>query len=31
GLANFRTLSGIRVDGVALQQNKAELTGLYAI
>jgi hypothetical protein len=29
--ANFRTLIGVRVDGVVLQQNKAELIGLYAI
>ena len=29
--ANFHTLIGVRVDGVVLQQNKAELIGLYAI
>jgi len=29
--ANFRTLIGVRVDGVVLQQNKAELIGLNAI
>ena len=29
--ANFRTLIGVMVDGVVLQQNKAELIGLYAI
>src|SRR5258708_36011647 len=29
--ANFRTLIGVCVDDVVLQQNKAELTGLYAI
>ena len=29
--ANFRTLIGVWVDGVVLQQNKAELIGHYAI
>ena len=29
--ANFRTLTGVLVDGVVLQQNKAESIELYAI
>ena len=29
--ANFRTLIGVQVDGVVLQQDEAELIGLYSI